>query len=57
MIDEKKELLKQVFWDMNELSSITSTVPGEGDEADTTTLYITVTSKTVDEILHPGRVY
>ena len=50
MNDEKKELLKQVFWDMNELSSFTSTVPGEGDEADTTTLYITVVAKTTDEM-------
>ena len=48
MTDEKKELLKQVFWDMNELASFTSTVPGEG--ADTTTLYITVTAKTTDEM-------
>ena len=29
MNDEKKGLLKQVFWDMNELSSYTSTVPDE----------------------------
>ena len=48
MTDEKKELLKQVFWDMNELSSFTSTVPGEGSGADTTTLYITVTPKTAN---------
>lgn len=48
--DEKKELLKQVFWDMNEISSFTSTTPGEGSGADTTTLYITVTTKTVDEM-------
>lgn len=50
MTDEKMELLKQVFWDMNEISSFTSTVPGEGGGADTTTLYITVTPKTADEI-------
>lgn len=50
MTDEKKGLLKQVFWDMNELSNFTSTIPGEGDEADTTTLYITVTAKTADEM-------
>ena len=48
--DEKKELPKQVFWDMNELSSFTSTVPGEGDEEDTTTLHITVSAKTADEM-------
>ena len=36
---------------MNELSSFTSTVPGEGDDGeDTTTLYITVTAKTADEM-------
>ena len=51
MGDEKKELLRQVFWDMNELSSFTSTVPGEGeDAADTTTLHITVTAKTASEM-------
>ncbi len=50
MDDTKKALLKQVFWDMVELSSFTSTVPGEGDEEDTTTLYITVTAKTADEM-------
>ena len=47
----KKVLLKQIFWDMNELSSFTSTVPGEGnDEEDKTTLYITVTARTADEM-------
>ena len=51
MDDTKKELLKQVFWDMNELSNFTSTVPGLGDDAeDTTTLHITVTAKTADEM-------
>lgn len=50
MTDEKKGLLKQVFWDMNELSSFTSTVPGEGDAEGTTTLHITVTAKTADEM-------
>ena len=50
MDDEKKELLKQVFWDMNELSSFTSTVPGEEDEKDTTTLYIVTLHKTMDEM-------
>ena len=50
MTDEKKVLLKQVFWDMNELSSFTSTVPGEGDEEDTTTLHITVSARTPDEM-------
>lgn len=50
MNDEKKELLKQVFWDMNQLSSFTSTVPGEDDETDVTTLHITVTAKTAEEM-------
>jgi len=50
MNDGKKELLKQIFWDMNELSSFTSTVPGEEGAADTTTLYITTTHKTTDEM-------
>jgi len=50
MDDGKKELLKQVFWDMNELSSLTSTVQGEEDEEDTTTLHITTTHKTTDEM-------
>ena len=43
--------MKQVFWDMNGLSSFISTVPGEGDSgSDTTTLYITVTARTADEM-------
>ena len=46
----KKDLLKLVFWDMNEVSSFTSTVSGEDDEEDTTTLHITVTAKTADEM-------
>lgn len=50
MSDEKKTLLKQMFWDMNELSSFTSTVPGEDGEEGTTTLHITVTSRTADEM-------
>ena len=50
MTDEKKELLKQVFWDMNEVSSFTSTVPNEDDEGETTTLHIIVTAKTTDEM-------
>ena len=50
MDDGKKELLKQVFWDMNRLSSFTGTVPNEGGEGQTTTLYITVTAKSTDEI-------
>ncbi len=48
--DEKKVLLKQVFWDMNELSSFTSTIPDEDNEEDTTILHITVSAKTTDEM-------
>lgn len=51
MDDTRKELLKQVFWDMNELASFTSTVPGEGDEEDTTTLHIVTSHKTTDEMV------
>ena len=50
MDDTKKELLKQVFWEMNELSSFASTVPGEDDEENMTTLHITVTAKSADEM-------
>lgn len=51
MDNTKKELLKQVFWDMNELSSFTSTIPGEDDDKeDSTTLHITVTAKTASEM-------
>ena len=50
MDDEKKELLKQVFWDMNELSSFTSTVQGEEDEEDTTTFHIVTSHKNPDEM-------
>lgn len=51
MTDGKKALLKQVFWDMNELSSFTSTVSGEeDDEEDTTTLHITVTARVDNEM-------
>ena len=47
----QKALLKQVFWDMNQLSGFTSTVSGGGgDVEDTTTLYITVTARTADEM-------
>lgn len=50
VIDEaKKERLKQVFWDMHSLSSRTETVSGgEGAE---TVLYITIHTKTKDEMI------
>lgn len=65
MDDGKKELLKEIFWAMNEIShrtetaTITQTVEtddGAGNiieeegEVTTTTLYITVTHKTADEM-------
>ncbi len=63
--DEKIELLKGIFWDMNEITSrtetktetvITETDDGEGNivqeetEQTQTILYITVTHKTADEM-------
>ena len=65
MDDSKKELLKEIFWAMNEISHRTETATttqtvetddGAGNiveeevEVTTTTLYITVTHKTVDEM-------
>ncbi len=65
MDDSKKELLKEIFWAMNEISSRTETATttqtvetddGAGNiieeevEVATTTLYITVTHKTADEM-------
>lgn len=64
MDDDKKELLRSIFWDMNTLDYRTErknvtvvTVEGEGDdltETETTVrktiLYITVTCKTADEM-------
>lgn len=66
MDDEKKELLKEIFWAMNEISHRTETATttqtvetddGKGDimveevEVTATTLYITVTHKTADEMV------
>ena len=46
--DAKKQKLKEVFWDMNIITSRTETVTsGETSE---TVLYITITAKTKDEI-------
>ena len=65
MNDSKKELLKEIFWAMNEISSRTETATttqtvetddGAGNiveeeiEVTTTTLYITVSHKTADEM-------
>ena len=65
MDDGKKELLKEIFWAMNEISHRTETATttqtvetddGKGNiiveevEVTATTLYITVTHKTTDEM-------
>lgn len=50
MTDEKKELLKQVFWDMNQLSSFTSSIRNEDEEERTVILHIMITAKTADEM-------
>ena len=50
MTDEKRELLKRVFWDMNQVAGFTSTVPNGDDEGETTTLHITITAKTAYEM-------
>ena len=65
MDDTKKQLLKDIFWEMNEISSRTETsshtemeetVDDDGNIVETeitvteTTLYITVSHKTVDEM-------
>ena len=50
IIDEaKKEILKQVFWDMHSISSRTETASG-GESAETV-LYITIHTKTKDEMI------
>lgn len=66
MNEEKKELLKDIFWEMHEINSSTQTKTetvvtekddGEGniieteDEVTQTYLYITVSHKTVDEMI------
>ena len=50
MTAQKKALLKQVFWAMNQFSSFTSTVPGEDGGESTTTLYITITARAAGEM-------
>ena len=66
MNEEKKELLKDIFWEMHEINSstetktetvVTETDDGEGniieteDEVTQTYLYITVSHKSVDEMI------
>ena len=50
--EERKQLLQEVFWDMNELSSHTETIHhGSGDNAwIEIVLYITLTSKTHEQM-------
>ena len=63
MDDSKKQLLSDIFWEMHEILShtetsseavLTKTADGEGNiietETTVTTLYITVSHKTVDEM-------
>ena len=45
MTEEKLDILRQIFWDMNEISYWLETVPGGEDEEDTVILHIQVTIK------------
>lgn len=46
LTEEKIEILREIFWDMNTITYWTEIVPGGKDEADTVILHITVTIKT-----------
>ena len=46
LTEEKMEILREIFWDMNTITYWTEIVPGDKDEADTVILHITVTIKT-----------
>ena len=46
LTEEKMEILREIFWDMNTITYWTEIVPGGKDEADTAILHITVTIKT-----------
>ena len=46
LTEEKMEILREIFWDMNAITYWTEIVPGDKDEADTVILHITVTIKT-----------
>ena len=46
LTEEKMEILREIFWDMNTITYWTKIVPGGKDEADTVILHITVTIKT-----------
>lgn len=45
LTEEKMEILREIFWDMNTITYWTEIVPGGKDEADTVILHITVTIK------------
>lgn len=45
LTEEKMEILREIFWDMNAITYWTEIVPGGKDEADTVILHITVTIK------------
>lgn len=45
MTEEKLNILRQIFWDMNEISYWLETVPGGEDEEDTVILHIRVAVK------------
>lgn len=45
LTEEKMEILRKVFWDMNDISYQVETVSGGEDEGDTVILHITVTVK------------
>ena len=46
LTEEKMEILREIFWDMNAITYWTEIVPGGKDEADTVILHIIVTIKT-----------
>lgn len=46
LTEEKMEILREIFWDMNAITYWTEIVPGGKDEADTVILHITVAIKT-----------
>lgn len=46
LTEEKMEILREIFWDMNTITYRTEIVPGGKDEADTVILHIIVTIKT-----------
>lgn len=45
LTEEKMEILREIFWDMNAISYWVETISGDEDESDTVILHITVTVK------------